>query len=378
MSRRAGTAGPALAALLAVVGCMGPIPGGSSAPARSPVPPGETARASGAIAATTPPVEPDETLPSAATWRRLPVDGPTPRAREDHTWTLADDGRTAFLFGGRDGGATFDDLWTFDLVTSAWRRITVNGNRPAGRFGHEAAWLPGRGLVVFAGQSDAGFFNDVWIFDPAASRWDRQPDGGDVPVPRYGTCSGIGPDGRLWISHGFTEDGVRFADTKAYDFVAGRWADEAPAGNGPIQRCLHACWWMTDGTLALYGGQTTGVPALGDLWFLSIGPAGPSTNTWTELSDPGPPARQLAAVARNGRTTFLFGGRGADRKPLGDLWVRLDGTSVPFVALRAAGEAPTARSGATLISDEAGQRLLLFGGLGDDAFADLWELDLEV
>jgi hypothetical protein len=336
----------------------------------------QSARASGAIATSTPSVRPDATLPTSASWRRLAIDGPSPKAREDHTWTLAEDGRTAYLFGGRDGGRVFDDLWAFDLDTAKWRRITPTGGAPAARFGHEAAWLPGHGLVVFAGQSGGKFFNDVWIFDPTTSRWDRQPDGGDVPVPRYGSCSGIGPDGRLWISHGFTEDGVRFADTKAYDFGAGRWDDQAPAGDGPIQRCLHACWWTADGTLALYGGQTTGVPALGDLWFLKPGSAGPQSNTWTELKAPGPPARQLAAVAQHGPITFLFGGRGIDRKPLGDLWLRPDAAGVPFTALQAAAEPPAARSGAALIADGARNRLLLFGGLGDQAFADLWELDL--
>ena len=54
------------------------------------------------------------------------------------------DGRTAYLFGGRDGGTVFDDLWSFDLATERWQRELVDGP-PAARFGHEAAWLPGRG-----------------------------------------------------------------------------------------------------------------------------------------------------------------------------------------------------------------------------------------
>jgi hypothetical protein len=290
---------------------------------------------------------------------------------------VAAGGGTAYLFGGRDGGTVFDDVWEFDLATASWRRIEVDGAAPAARFGHEAAWVPGRGLVVFAGQAGADFFNDLWLLDPATSRWQRLSDGGDVPVPRYGTCSGIGPDGRLWISHGFTEDGVRFADTKAYDFDAGRWEDEAPAGDGPIQRCLHACWWMADGRFALYGGQTTGVPALADLWFLTPGPGGAQTNSWAELADPEPPARQLAAVAQLGPITFVFGGRGEDRKPLGDLWLRLDGTAMGFAGIHSTGEAPAARSAATMVSDSARDRVLLFGGLGDAAFGDLWELAIE-
>ena len=74
------------------------------------------------------------------------MDGDGPAPREDHTWTVAEDGRTAYLFGGRDGATVFDDLWSFDLETERWRRELVEGP-PAARFGHEAAWLPGEGLV---------------------------------------------------------------------------------------------------------------------------------------------------------------------------------------------------------------------------------------
>ena len=61
---------------------------------------------------------------------------------------------------------------------------------------------------------------------------------------------------------------MRFSDTRAYDFDAGRWTDETPDGAQPVVRCLHACWLTADGRLALYAGQTTGVRALGDLWAL--------------------------------------------------------------------------------------------------------------
>jgi len=354
-----------------------PDDGGSVPSAIASALPGQTTTASPGATAEQSPRESEPTLPSLATWREVKVAGASPAAREDHTWTVAEDGRTAYLFGGRGGGEVFGDLWSFDLVAGSWQRIEAAGDAPPARFGHDAVWVAGRGLVIFAGQGDRDFFNDLWVFDPATARWQRLPDGGDVPVPRYGSCSGLGPDARLWISHGFTEDGVRFADTKAYDFDAATWADEAPLGDGPIQRCLHACWWTADGRLALYGGQTTGVPALGDLWFLTPGPGGPRTNTWTALPDPGPPARQLAAVAQRGPITFLYGGRGVDRKALGDLWLRLDASTMGFVSLTPGGTPPAARSGATLIADPARARLLLFGGLGDEPFADVWELDID-
>ncbi len=369
----------ALAALLvasATAGCLaepGPTPGPSGA-SSTEVPLGgqpTPTQAPGSAGATAPPST--SHLPGSGAWARVEVDGRSPDAREDHTWTLDADGRTAYLFGGRDGGTLFDDVWAFNLQASAWRRVDVAGAAPSARFGHEAVWVQGRGLVVWAGQAGSTFFNDLWLFDPATAGWRQLPAGGDLPVARYGSCSGVGPDGRLWISHGFTEDGTRFADTRAYDFETGAWADETPAAGGPFERCLHACWWTSDGRLALYGGQTTGTPALGDLWFLAPGPDGAATSTWAEAPAPVPSARNLSSVARSEELTLMFGGRGLDGDPLHDTWLIADGGS-GFVPVDTGGRAPQERSGSALVYDPAGDRFLLFGGVGDDAFSDVWAL----
>jgi hypothetical protein len=311
-------------------------------------------------------------VPASGTWARLELDGSAPAAREDHTWTVGEDGRTAYLFGGRDGGTVFDDLWAFDTATERWARVTVGGDAPAPRFGHEAAWAPGFGLVIWAGQSGPTFHDDLWLFDPGISAWRVLPAGGQVPVARYGSCSGIGPDRRLWISHGFTEDGTRFADTRGYDFETSTWSDQAPAGDGPFERCLHACWWTSDGRLALYGGQTTGVPALGDLWFLTPGALGAPMNEWREAGDQDAAARQLAAVARRGSQTVVFGGRGLDGDPLADTWLLPDGDD--RLIRTPTGDAPRARSGGAMVYDAASDRILLFGGIRSAALDDLWAL----
>ena len=121
------------------------------------------------------------------------------------------------------------------------------------------------GLVIWSGQAGSTFFDDIWAYDPTTGAWRELPSLGDVPPARYGSCASLGPDGRLWISHGFTDTG-RFDDTRAYDFATGEWTDETPEGDLPVQRCLHDCYWSSDDTLILYGGQTNGVPALGDIW----------------------------------------------------------------------------------------------------------------
>ena len=276
----------------------------------------------------------------------------------------------ALLFGGRDGPTVYSDLWAYDLAGDAWTLLAPDGPRPPGRFGHNAVWVDGIGLVVFGGQNGSDFYNDLWAYDPVRNGWRQLPATGGLPVPRYGSCAAIGPDGRLWISHGFTSEGTRFADTRAYDFKLSAWTDETPKGDLPVNRCLHACWWTTDGRFELYGGSTTGLTALADRWVLSAG-------TWTKAGDGMPPARNLyAATKLDPRVALVFGGQGPDGAYLGDVWLFDEARATPS-ALPVAGAGPPVRCGAEMIFDATGRRALLFGGKNDSGtLGDLWELRL--
>jgi hypothetical protein len=358
-------------ALLAVIGLVltactaeAPSPSATVSPRSTP---------SASLPSADQPTATPEPTTSGVAWRQIDTTGKAPPAREDHTLTVSPDDATAYLFGGRTlDGQVLGDLWALDLASDAWSR--VRGGPPA-RFGHNAAWVDGVGLVIFAGQGQTGFFNDLWAYDPAADQWTELPGHGERPISRYGSCAAVGPDGRLWISHGFTSEGTRFADTRAYDFAIGSWTDETPAAERPSERCLHGCWWTDDGRLALFAGQTTGVLALGDLWRLTPGPR-PGTNAWSmvERADRWPADRQLYAFTRWGPGTIVFGGRGLDGRYLTDAWLFAD-RGVP-TRIRAA-ESPAARAGAELIADPRRGRVLLFGGRdAETAFADLWELSL--
>jgi hypothetical protein len=353
----------ALAGILLLAACSAPRT--TLIPAS---PPGSAASASPTVAETADASTPTPT-PEPAAWSELSA-GAGPAPREDHTWTLASGGKTALLFGGRDGPTVYDDLWAYDLAGDAWRQLAPVGPTPPGRFGHNAVWVDGIGLVVFAGQNGADFYNDLWAYDPTANGWRQLPAIGDLPVARYGSCAAVGPDGRLWISHGFTSEGTRFADTRAYDFELAAWTDETPTGDRPVNRCLHACWWTTDGRFVLYGGSATGVTALADLWVLYHG-------AWTEFGVDMPPARNLYAVTKiDPRVTLVFGGQGLDGGFLDDAWLfdEAHATPEPYAF---DGSPPPARSSAEMFFDLERHRVLLFGGKNDSGtLGDLWELRL--
>ncbi len=282
------------------------------------------------------------------------------------------EGTVAYLFGGRGRDGASNELWAFDLAADSWSLVTqtVDTPIPQPRFGHTATWVPDVGLVIWSGQRDANFFADIWAWNTSANQWIELQSLGAVPPARYGSCASLGPDGQLWISHGFTQDTGRFADTRSYDFQSGSWTDRTPVDRIPVERCLHDCFWSSNGQLILYGGQTTGVAALGDIWAYDL-----ATGAWTNGAAPEAPPRQLYALAGDGAGAAVFGGGSTDGGFLADMWM-IDPQTLALAPIEV-GPGPSARSGATLVRDPTRSRLLLFGGInGEGALGDLWELGL--
>ena len=377
--------------VLALTGCAAPIATGPAV--TQPPTPGSAhtvtpaATASRGATEVPTPTEPASVAPTPAAtdgvpgqtpvptpiagWTRIGVDGPS--AREDHSWTIDGDGETTYLFGGRTADGPSNELWAFDLAAfdlndGAWTRLQPTGEPPAPRFGHTATWVDDVGLVVWSGQGRGSeFFDDLWVFEPAANSWRQLPSLGAVPSARYGSCASLGPDSELWISHGFTDTG-RFSDTRSYEFATGTWTDRTPLGDVPVERCLHDCFWSSEAQLVLYGGQTTGVAALGDLWAYDL-----ALGEWTPGADPEAAARQLYSLASppDGREAFVYGGGDVDGGFLSDMWV-IDPVTLEMVAVEV-NPGPAPRSGATLLDDDVRARLLMFGGRNEEGLLnDFW------
>jgi hypothetical protein len=297
----------------------------------------------------------------------------SPPARYDHSAVFDPVRRQLVIFGGRDG-EMFGDTWIFDRATRMWR--AVDGAGPAPRFGHGAVYdAAHRRMLIVMGQG-AGFFNDVWAFDLDRETWTElkaNERSAEAPRPRYGQSAALDSQGRVLISHGFSDQG-RFDDTWAFDVAAARWVNLTPtSGAKPLKRCLHALIYESAADrMILYGGCSSGFGPCpqGDLWAFDL-----KTATWSELTPrgaaPTPRSDVSLAYAAANQTLFLFGGK-AEAGASAETWsYDLDG-NVWMLLERPDG--PSARSSQATSYDAQTRRALMFGGLTTDgSSADLWE-----
>ena len=310
----------------------------------------------------------NEALAEHWQWKQLSAPdgvGPTPPARALGTAIYDPTGNRIIIFGGQMGGF-LNDLWAFNLDSNSWVELAPQGTPPAPRSGHNAIYDPmGQRMISWAGQGSGGSFDDVYALDLATLQWqDISPQ--SSPAPRYGSASVFDPvGGQLVMFAGFTNQG-RFDDVQAFDLQAQTWQDLSPPGIGPERRCLHtAAYDPSSRRMIIFGGQTTG--HRNDLWVFDL-----ATNSWTEAPADAPPSGRIftASFVESGGSFIVFGGRIASDTTNetwrydfgGGQWSRLEISNPPSARSSMAG---------TLIAED---KLIIFSGSGAGSPNDVWEL----
>ncbi|KAF9403543.1 hypothetical protein BGZ94_004571, partial [Podila epigama] len=126
--------------------------------------------------------------------------GDVPSPRHDHCSVLTAS-KKVLVFGGYDANtkATFDDLWSLDLVTLTWQQIIAN-NPTKPRYGHTCN-LAGANMIVFGGRASAGSagptqvgYKDVQVYDIVNASWVGTFVPKEDTTPTSQPASGIIPD----------------------------------------------------------------------------------------------------------------------------------------------------------------------------------------
>lgn len=338
------------------------------------------------------------------TWTRLDL-ATAPSPREGHAMVYEPMKQRIVLVGGQTQPPSLTtQTWVFD--GTAWKLLPAKLPRLnwAG-----LAYDARRGVVVLSGVETATNRNTVWELE--GDQWvDKQPDAGpgnyDGAALAYDAVRGrvvqFGGrrltsfavhdemwewDGLTWTSRSMPEaPPARHYCAMASNPVTGRvvmfggHAGRTPLGDtwlwngrewkevhedGPSRR-YNAAMAFDGATRAvlLFGGEYGEIH--GDTWLFDGA-------HWEQVATTGPPPRHSHSMAYDARRNrvWLFGGK-HDQTTLGDLW-SWDGATKTWT-LHEPASGPSARSKAGLAYDIAGDRVVLFGGIGEDGtkLTDTW------
>ena len=278
-------------------------------------------------------------LVMAQVCERIVPYGSPPDKRNGHVLVSSMGGNEQFVFGGFDQDPDLWILWQ-EGETWRWEYVVAKGTAPSSRGGHSGIFVSeGLGqdyIIIFGGVEspldvpvDTDTYKLLNPWDPF-STWEKLITTGTVPSPRAEhTAVYEGGMKKMVVFGGYTSPGPIVASTDTYvlDFsvTPASWTKLNPSGGIPSARYGHSAVWAEMGMetgMIVFGGKDSFGNLLDDCRKLNL-----QGDNWTEIPVTGdkPPARwQHTAVwtwGEQGGEMIIFGGKGEDKKPIGDVWV---------------------------------------------------------
>ncbi|KAE9404378.1 galactose oxidase [Gymnopus androsaceus JB14] len=186
-----------------------------------------------------------------------------------------------------------DGLYLLNLQSKEWTRVAVSGPGPVGRYGHAVTMAHTSKFIVFGGQVDGQFLNDLWSFDLNSLRsrpqWElMEPTSSEKPAQRTG---------HVCINHGdriIMSDGqFHYNDTWSFDLTTRKWSELTCIGFIPAPREGHAAA-LIDDVMYIFGGRGVDGRDLNDLAAFKL-----SNQRWYMFQnmEPAPSGRSGHAMA---------------------------------------------------------------------------------
>lgn len=222
--------------------------------------------------------------PSPA-WATIATVGGPPAGRYAHSLVYDSARDRVLVFGGRDAGSFFGDVWALSLAgTPTWTQIIPAGTSPSNRFGHEAIYDPVRDrMLLFGGSTSDEYYgveNDTWELTLGDSpTWTQLAPTGTPPSARRSLTSIYDPiRDRLVVFAGWDnlDTPTSFLDDTYALSLSGdpAWSALAPTDGPPVGRdAIDGVYDATRDRFVVFGGWS-GTSMLNDTWFLDFGSHG--------------------------------------------------------------------------------------------------------
>ena len=293
-------------------------------------------------------------------WTQLATPS-APSARYLHAMTYDKQNSRVVVSGGQDlSNNALGDTWA--LTGSNWSNVTPGGSSPSGRYLHAMAYDDARfRSVEFGGQSSGPIVGDTWEWLGAS--WASVTPMGTLPASRRGHAMAYNAGkSRVQMLGGYP------ADTALWEWNGSAWSTVGITGVIPDARQNHGLTYDTGrNRLVLFGGVRGQQQRTHALWEFDGG-------TWADRTPQVDfPTERTGAtatydVARD--RVVLFGGYGNEGL-LNDTW-EWDGTS--WSVRTPTGAKPTPRAYTSLAYDSANAKVMLFGGWSETGGTDdLWQ-----
>ncbi len=292
-----------------------------------------------------------------------------PPGRYGHNMVYDSTRGTIVMFGGYDQQTTFDDTWTYDLLTNTWTEIdTVNDPDP--RYGAAMAYDDVNDMVILFGGSSwisPWVRNDTWALDIGEWTWVKVNTVGDPPLRKNHGASFDSDEGVMVVFGGLDADDQDLNDTWEFDILTRTWTNTTTAS--PPTACeFPAMTYIGNGLSLMFGGEFDTKPYHRNLcWVYNS-----SSNTWS-AGNTGPEPRAAAGLVYDVQAdrAVLFGGEAGSQ--INDMWEYEIGSG-NWTRLWEPGT-PDDRWSFGFVYDDHNDRCILFGGYDGRCFNDTWEYD---
>lgn len=158
----------------------------------------------------------------------------------------------------------------FDYLSDSWS-VFSSPLFPDQKIAFTLNYLPStNSIFLFGGQSDSGYYNSSWYFDPSTNSWLQISPSGTIPAERRGACAQVISSGEILLFGGQSKSGSFLNDAYIYNPQANRWTYLDIPGAHPSERYLPSCIFIDSYNIFMVVGGSNNFTDFKDIWSLNL------------------------------------------------------------------------------------------------------------